>query len=336
MLFAQIASAQQVQTLAATGDAPELIGAQPQSSNASVDLGQDSPTNAASPAARSQRSTTSGVNVAGMSLPAPLAQSGGALAAAQRAQLRSVRPVPVTGPVERAVFAREPVRVNLTVGLERLITLPADALLHVPNDMDAVARLETIAGTIYATALMPFEPIRIIAELVDSGQQIPIDLVSQAAAKGPTPKSAGELQVSVFEPASVANPTAQATTAAPPAVDMVELTRHAARQLYAPRRLSSSTPGVSQVAIASNAVPGLLRGVHVETTPLGQWRSANLFVSAVRITNLSKFALEIPLESLRGRWIAATAQHGRIGPAGSDTDTTALYLVCERSFESCL
>lgn len=90
------------------------------------------------------------------------------------------------------------------------------------------------------------------------------------------------------------------------------------------------------MAIASNVVPGLLRGVHVETTPLGQWRSANLFVTAVRITNLSKFALEIPLESLRGRWIAATAQHGRIGPAGTDTDTTALYLVCERSFESCL
>ncbi len=335
MLFAHIAIAQQVQTLAATGDTPELIGAQTQSSNAAVDLGQDSPTNAASPAARTQRSNTSGVNVAGMSLPAPLAHSGGALAAAQRAQLRSVRPAPVTGPVERAVFAREPVRVNLTVGLERLITLPADALLHVPNDMDSVARLETIAGTIYATALMPFEPIRIIAELVDSGQQIPIDLVSQAAAKGPTPKGAGELQVSVYEPASVANPT-QATPAAPPAVDMVELTRHAARQLYAPRRLSTSTPGVSQVAIASNVVPGLLRGVHVETTPLGQWRSANLFVTAVRITNLSKFALEIPLESLRGRWIAATAQHGRIGPAGTDTDTTALYLVCERSFVSCL
>lgn len=333
-MFAPFATAQQVQSLAATGEAPELIGAQSSTSNATVDLGQDSPT---TPAARSQRSTANtGVTVAGMSLPAPLAHSGGALAAAQRAQLRSVRPAPVTGPVERAVFAREPVRVNLTVGLERLITLPADALLHVPNDMDAVARLETIAGTIYATALMPFEPIRIIAELVDSGQQIPIDLVSQAAAKGPTPKSAGELQVSVFEPVSVANPMAQTTPVAPPAVDMVELTRHAARQLYAPRRLSTSTPGVSQVAIANDAVPGLLRGVHVETAPLGQWRSANLFVTAVRITNLSKFSLEIPLESIRGRWIAATAQHGRIGPAGSDTDTTAMYLVCERSFESCL
>lgn len=335
LFFGPLAIAQQVQSLVATVEAPELIGAQTATSNAPVDLGQDSPT---TPAVRSQRSTAStGVTVAGMSLPAPLANTGGALAAAQRAKLRNVAPNPVSGPVERAVFAREPVRVNLTVGLERLITLPADALLHVPNDMDAVARLETIAGTIYATALAPFEPIRIIAELVDSGQQIPIDLVSQATTtKGAVPRSAGELQVSVFEPASVANPMAQTTPAAAPAVDMVELTRHAARQLYAPRRLSTSTPGVSQVAIGHDAVPGLLRGVHVETATLGQWRSANLFVTAVRITNLSKFALEIPLESIRGRWIAATAQHGRIGPAGSDTDTTALYLVCERSFESCL
>lgn len=44
------------------------------------------------------------------------------------------------------------VRVQLQVGRERLITLPSDALLHVPDDTEAVARLESIGGTIYATA----------------------------------------------------------------------------------------------------------------------------------------------------------------------------------------
>ena len=83
-------------------------------------------------------------------------------------------------------------------------------------------------------------------------------------------------------------------------------------------------------------VPGLLRGVNVVAQPLGQWKSGNLYVTAVRITNMSRFALELPLESLRGRWISATAQHGRIGAAGTDTDTTALYLVCDRSFAACL
>lgn len=105
--------------------------------------------------------------VAGVSVPAPLANTavGSARRAAAEASLRRVGPAPLTsGPAERAVFAREPVRVNLTVGQERLVTLPADALLRMPSDMDSVARIESIAGTIYVTALVPFTAIRIIAE----------------------------------------------------------------------------------------------------------------------------------------------------------------------------
>ncbi len=214
--MSQASLAQQVQPLAATDDAPELIGGQPQASP-SVDLGQTNSTVRRSTAATGAPGTT----VAGMSLPAPLATAGTARAAAARAQLRPVPAAPVSGPIERAVFEREPVRVSLEVDQERLITLPADALLHVPNDMDAVARIESIGGTIYVTALVAFEPIRIIAELVDSGQQIPIDLVAQAPAKGAKRSSARELQVAVMEPASVPNPTVSPATEPPP-VDMVE------------------------------------------------------------------------------------------------------------------
>lgn len=334
-------AAQQVQPLNVSGPAPQLIdesSSEPAGAPAAaapVDLGQKNATSAAvkpTPAARS------GHVVAGMSLPAPLAGASTARAAAQRAALRQVTPAPSTGPVERAVFAREPVRVQLQVGRERLITLPADALLHVPGDMEAVARLQNIGGTIYVTALVPFTAIRIVAELVDSGQQIPFDLIAQQSTK-----EDGELQVAVMEPPTVPNPMAagaaggaSAAAAPEPAADMVQLTRHAARQLYAPRRLAVGMPGVSQVAVDFAPVPGLLRGVSVVAQPVGQWKSGNLYVTAVRITNQSRFALELPLESIRGRWISATAQHGRIGAAGTDTDTTALYLVCDRTFAACL
>lgn len=285
-----------------------------------------------------------------MSLPAPLATASArgsiARSAATQATLRPVGPAPLlspaAGPAERTVFVREPVRVNLTVGQERLVTLPADALLHAPSDIAHVARLESIGGTLYVTALVPFTPIRIIAELVDSGQQIPLDLVAVKSEKSPASK--GELQISVVEPSTVPNPsqragdssTGTATSAESASIDMVQLTRHASRQLYAPRRLANATPGVTQVAVPEQSVPSLLRGAHVEVVPVGQWKGGALYVTAVRITNLSRYALELPLEALRGRWISATAQHGRIGPAGSETDTTAVYLVCERSFESCL
>ncbi|MBP6457018.1 MAG: TIGR03749 family integrating conjugative element protein [Pseudoxanthomonas sp.] len=244
--------------------------------------------------------------------------------------------------VERAVFERQPVRVPLPVGRERLVTLPAPAALHVPTDMASVARLEVIDKTIYATALVPFTSIRIVAELIDSGQQIPMDLVADAG----TATATAELEVFVVDPgragaakgaADGAQQDGDANAAAPepPAADMVELTRHAARQVYAPRRLAWSAQGVQQVDVSATPIPGLLRGVNVETAPLGQWRSGRLYVTAVRVTNRSRYPLELPLEDIRGSWMAATAQHGRIGPAGSDTDTTAIYLVCDRAFEAC-
>ena len=253
---------------------------------------------------------------------------------------------------ERALFERAPVAVPLPVGAERLITLPAPAALHVPSDMDKVARLEVIDRTIYATAKVPFTPLRVIAELIDSGQQIPLDLVADAGTAG----ARSELEVFVVEPARAkgSGPAAQAAAGAAsasaagvaedtlsgqmaeaPPSDMVQLTRYAARQLYAPKRLATPISGVQQVDVASEPLQDLFRGAHVLATPVGQWRSGQLYVTAVLVKNRSRFALEVPLEQVRGKWIAATAQHGRIGPAGTETDTTAVYLVCDRRFEAC-
>jgi integrating conjugative element protein (TIGR03749 family) len=260
---------------------------------------------------------------------------GDGSAASARGALRTVPRAKGLG-VERAVYAREPVRVQLVVGQERLISLPAPAALHVPADLEQVARVEVIERTIYLTPLVAFAPLRIRAELIDSGQHIPLDLVASEASGG---VSLPELEVAVVPPpvADAAAPSEETAREAPvPAVDMVQLTRHAARQVYAPRRLAWATPGVQQLEVNPAPVAGLIRGADVVTQPLGQWRAGALYVTAVRVQNRSRYAQELALEQLRGRWIAATAQHGRIGPAGSETGSTALYLVCDRRFEACL
>lgn len=337
--------AQEVRQLSLANVPPDMIDAGPQGSaqgggkpagRNDVDLGQDLSPEGTSPQPGS-------VGAASPARAAAQAARAGSSSAA-----RTRRP-PATGAaaragVERAVFERAPIAVPLPVGRERLITLPAPAALHVPRDMESVARLEVIDRTLYATALVPFTTLRIVAELVDSGQQIPMDLVAGES----TASATSELEVFVVEPGK-SGPAATATAGAAggvtaakeaepeqPAADMVQLTRYAARMLYAPRRLAYDLPGVRQVEVGTQPVTGLLRGARVEAAPLGQWRSGNLYVTAVRVTNRARTPLELPLEDIRGRWISATAQHGRIGPAGSDWDTTALYLVCERAFEACL
>lgn len=268
---------------------------------------------------------------------------------------KTIRKPPQNKPhgVERAVFDRAPVRAPLPVGIERMITLPAPAALHVPSDMSKIARIEVIDRTMYITALQQFTPVRIIAELIDSGQQIPFDLLADST----TASARSELQVFVVASSSpgagridgdgpASQAAAQATSMAnehtlsqqmaeSAPTDMVQLTRYAARQLYAPKRLATPFSGVQQVEVTAEPIANLIRGVNVVSTPVGQWRSGQLYVTAVLIKNRSHNPLEIPLEQVRGQWIAATAQHGRIGPAGSETDTTAIYLVCQRRFEAC-
>lgn len=347
--------AQQVQELDIRSVPPDLLhasdgsevspGAGPSGAHSGpVDLGENLP--ASSTAGTAGTASPGGTHSGGSLLPAQRAalaaqtEAAGGKTQARPTLRRAARSA--TG-VERAVFRNAPVQVNLQVGQERLITLPAPAALSVPNDMEHVARMEIIGPTLYVTALTPFHRIRIVAELIDSGQQIPMDFVAGAGAQG----QLAELEVSVLTnagqrgadagaDAGAAAGSAEDAAPAQPSVDMVQLTRHAAQQLYAPRRLAWATPGVHQVEVLLAPVPALIRGVQADVAPLGQWKSGPLYVTAVRVTNRSQFPMEIPLEQLRGRWLAATPQHGRIGPAGSDTDTTAIYLVCDRPFAACL
>ena len=334
-------SAQQVKELDINSVPPDMLRAsdtasevtQPNARRTAVDLGESLADNDGGADASGTRPRDTAALA-----PAQRAALAARTAAAKAPPVvrRAARP---STSIERAVFRNEPVRVNLAVGEERLVTLPAPAALSVPADIEHVARVEIMGPTLYVTALTPFHKIRIVAELIDSGQQIPMDFVAGLEAKTALP----ELEVAVLvpdtqsgKPGATAQSDSGDSAAEQTSADMVQLTRHAARQLYAPRRLAWSTPGVHQVDVAMKPVPTLIRGVRAEVVPLGQWRSGPLYVTAVRVTNKSAHALEIPLEQLRGRWISATSQHGRIGPVGSEADTTAIYLVCDRAFEACL
>ena len=333
----------QVQDLAPSGVAPELMGA-PSTAKAPLVVGGKAAAAAAPMVGDIDLGQSmSGSGQAGQAGSAPVvmgvarkaaleAEQGKAGAGADRKKAAAVTP-PYREGVERAVFARMPVRIGLPVKRERMITLPSPAVLHVPNDIEAVVRIESIDRTIYVTALVPFAPIRIVAEMIEGGQQIPIDLVANTQ----TAAASQELEVFIERASGTASESQTAATSdEAPAADMVELTRFASRMLYAPRRLAVSQPGVSQVQVSNKPVVGLVRGALVETVPMGQWRSAGLYVTAVRITNKSQRALELPLDSLRGRRLSVTAQHGRLGAAGSEADTSALYLICDRAFDACL
>lgn len=242
--------------------------------------------------------------------------------------------------VERVVARRGPVRVLVQPGLERLVSFPGPVALHAPEGLDTLARIQIIDRTVYIKALMPFEALRLVAEDLGSGRQIPLDLVAQAR---PTSPVRDPLEIVVpglgagaAFVAPAPTPSAAAAEGAPDeGLDMVGLTRYAAQSLYAPRRLAPARPGVRSIPVRSTPIDGLYRGWRVRTTPIAAWRSGQLYVTAVRFDNDGREPHDLDLDDIRGRWLAATAQHRRLLPAQTEWNSTTVYLVCDRPFDAC-
>lgn len=266
--------------------------------------------------------------------PAPLASSRGTLPASATAEDAGS-----TSSVDRVAFNRVPIRVVLRAGRERILQFQNPVTLSVTEEVQAlVQRLDIIDRTVYITASRPFPRSRVLAHDLVTGQVIPLDLQASKEAV-----ASGILEISTKKDVARNTPATDSGRRrmtgdadepdADASVDMVALTRYASHSLYAPRRLVAATAGIRQIQVTTKPAVGLYRGARLETTPIGAWRSQDLYVTAVKFVNRDKTAVELDLTELRGQWIAATSQHGTLAPAGSENDTTAVYLVSERPFE---
>lgn len=236
------------------------------------------------------------------------------------------------GPTERLVWDKAPLQVALGVGpeRERAITFPAQMHIGVPQEVAQLMRVQTVGRTSYVTALAPFPRTRVIAEDRTTGAVILLDLVASAQTTSSQPVSIVAASTSEASPAEAG---AVEEDAAP--VDIVTLTRFAAQQMYAPRRLARAHPGIRRVSVDTKQVEGLYAGGGVLTTPAAQWRGDDFHVTAVVLKNLLAQPLELSPLDIRGRWRAVTFQHGRLLASGMEADTTVVYLVCERPFDAC-
>ncbi len=82
---------------------------------------------------------------------------------------------------------------------------------------------------------------------------------------------------------------------------------------------------------AVSQVPRSVRGSNVTA-----WRAGDLYVTAVKLRNLTRQAVTLDPRTLRGMWLTAAFQHNRLLPNGDEADTTALYLISPRPFETSL
>ena len=235
-------------------------------------------------------------------------------------------------PTERIVWNKAPIPLSLPVGKERIVTFPRDVRAGVPVGLADTLRTQSVGGTVYWLARKPFPATRVQVQEIDSGRIYLVDLRADNDAMGATPV---EIVIRPSAPKETDDP-------APPAasdferVDYVSLTRYAAQQMYAPRRLLRDLPGVHRALLRIKRAVALVRGSAVEAIPLASWRDGELYVTAVKLRNVTNAPIVLDPRELRGQWLAATLQHARLLPNGDEADTTCVYLVSARPFEESL
>ena len=229
---------------------------------------------------------------------------------------------------ERITWQKAPIEIALRVGEERRIEFPDTVKVGVPAALQPILRVQSVAGTVYLLAHQSFEPTRVMVRTVEGGDIYLLDLAA-GEESGPNP------------PVQILNPKVEKSdllaeeerAALPfPSYGYVALTRFAAQQLYAPTRLLRDLPGVVRVPVRREAL-NLVRGGQVAAEPLVAWRTFDLYVTAVKLTNRSFQAVTLDPRALRGTWLTAAFQHNRLLPAGDEADTTAVYLISARPFE---
>lgn len=229
--------------------------------------------------------------------------------------------------VHRIIWDKTPIPITLTVGVEQLVSFENEIRVGMPTAIQPVLRTQSVDGTIYWRAEERFEVQRIQVQNVKTGEIVLIDLkaLEQDATLTPIP-----IEVVAQRDATISNP--ESTTPSTSGFDYVTLTRFAAQQLYAPKRLLTQPEGIYRAPLPRGSAP-LIRGLSIESVPIAAWRAGLFHITAVRLRNLAPKPVTLDPRTLRGSWRAATFQHARLFPAGDEADTTTVYLISTQPFE---
>ena len=220
-----------------------------------------------------------------------------------------------------------PIPVVLTVGEERVLAFPDHVEVGIPAALTpSMFRTQSTGGTVLWLARQPFETQRFQVRLLSTGHVMLLDVTAVL------PRSGGSK-----EPVRIVFPDAAVQgRGGDPGVDAaltpVTLTRFAAQQLYAPERVVGDVPGIRRVPMGVPPAIELYRHADIAAQPLASWQGGGYTVTAVKLTNLGRERVFLDPRELRGHFMTATFQHNSLGPAGSASDITCVYLVTDRPF----
>ena len=235
------------------------------------------------------------------------------------------------GDAEIVRWDRAPISLSLPIGKERYIWFPGKVQPGLPPELVESLRVQAVNDTIYLKALEAFETTRLPVRDLTNGDFYLLDIKTSADAPA-TPlqlvKVDGRDEQALVQSGDAKGAEAQG-------IGYVTLTRFAAQQIYAPKRLAKQEAGIHAVPLPANQapIPGLYSNAQVQAVPVASWRgSSGLYVTAVKVTNVASTPLPLDPRLAQGQWLTATFHHQSLGPKGEPSDQSTLYLISDRPF----
>lgn len=231
------------------------------------------------------------------------------------------------------IYTGVPVQINVSPGREILLMFSEDVSVRVPDALSDKADVVQIdLRTVSLKSSASFTSDRLIAASskttylfdvsgspsADKSMVLRLDSPDEIVAQG---QAVQEVEPLGFDPQK------------PRQNPAVVLTRYVAQTLWAPDRLVPSNKEIRRVPVKhAAALPHLIRGARTTNRVLASWQGLGWYVTAVEVVSKSPVKLVIDPRDVRGHFRYITPQHPSIGPSGSESDRTTLYLISEQTF----
>lgn len=230
----------------------------------------------------------------------------------------------------------KPVTIELSAGIERSINFGTHVQVGVTKGQQQrnLFRSQTAQGYVHIRANKAFNKERIQVKRADTGAIILIDLTAREGGS-----FTEEVQVMTGEQNKATNPFASSTDnslslpMANSSITPVTLTRYAASQLYAPRRIHQPIPGISKTPIGVKGEIKVFKGINrafVDAYPSFAIKGGGYYLAVIHLVNNSANDITLDYLDINLPFSHATFQHHSLKPSGQSGDDTILYLVSDK------
>lgn len=218
--------------------------------------------------------------------------------------------------------------VELKENVERKVAFPEKVRFAVKSRYAEQFKHSLIDNMLYITPVTEFTE-KLTLQGLDSGRFY----VLQASVSEGAVKAADDLIVHINESKQGVVSESRLPIHASKLTPM-DLVQFASQSLYAPSaELIEPTPGIRRTVIKHRAMANLYRGGAFKSEVLASWTGGGLYVTALKLINVTTQVVVFEPCRIRGDFYSATVQFKSAMPSGHKKEFTVLYLLSEKPFD---